>query len=79
MYITRGNEFMREDTYTKIGAIKLLRFALDGAVGLVDGKKLVESMPEPYTLGNLQELVQDFRSGKIQQIDGVWHRLEALE
>lgn len=78
MDITRNNTFMREDTFTKIGAIKFLRFALAGAVGLVDGKKLVESMPEPYTLGDLQDLVEDFRAGRIKKIDDVWYRVEVL-
>lgn len=78
MNITRNIAFMPEDTLTKIGAIKFLRFALAGAVGLVDGKKLVESLPEPYTLGDLQNLVTDFRNGKIKEVEGIWYRMEVL-
>lgn len=78
MNISQNVAFMREDTFTKIGAIKFLRFTLDGAVGLVDSKKLVESLPEPYELGDLQNLVTEFRGGKLKEIEGIWYRVEAL-
>ena len=78
MGFTRNMEFNNDDTFTKIGAIKFIRFALDGAVGLIDSKKLVESLPIPYELGDLQNLIADFRSGKIKEFDGVWYRVEVL-
>jgi ribosomal protein L7/L12 len=71
-------EFNKNDTFTKIGAIKFVRFALDGAVGLVDAKRLVESLPEPYELGDLQNLIADFRSDKLRKIDDVWYRVVAI-